>query len=186
MSSSLYLYPENWQYEIAPDTDYIEVLKKLNIIDTTLDNNRYLLSDGFFQQIIFAGCSPHIKLHPAHDSDLDFCHLSINAPSKQVKLMVSQTHSRPRCSGCGQPVANWKNLQDDWQQNPLTSISCQRCQKNQAALELNWKQYAVIARQSLQFHHIYPGEAVPSDRLLNDLVRATSKKWLFGWADSFN
>jgi len=184
MTASLYLFPS--QPSIVDTAIVIKKLQQMNVIAETFVEEKYLLGNEFMHLITFAGCSPYLKLEPNSNSDTEFCHFSYYEQASNHKLLISHTQARPRCPNCNKTIPQWKEHIKEWESNPLSMVQCQACKKENTAFDLNWKRYAAKGGFLLQFHNIFPGEAIPSDHLLAELSLITNTKWQFSWADSFN
>jgi len=63
-------------------------------------------------------------------------------------------------------------------------VRCASCGVNTAVADLDWRQYGLASRCSLEIHQVYPGEALPQDSLLQRLAQATGREWAYAWVES--
>lgn len=184
MNGSLYLFPADAFANPPATLMVLGVLKENKLLGRSLGKQRYLVGDGFFSHISFAGCSPSMKLDPPRDDNGDFTHISLAGPFTRPRLVATKHHSRPRCPHCGQRVGEWKSLITNWQEDPAAAYLCTKCSHTSTAAALDWRRYAACGRLLVEIHQVFPGEAVPSDGLMAVLEKVTGIDWLFAWADS--
>jgi hypothetical protein len=184
MNTSLYLFPAD-PYASPPEVPgMLDVLRKTGLLGKSLGNLRFLIGDRFFQHVSFAGCSPSMLLEQPQDGSDNFTHISLSGPFPQPRLVATRHHSRPRCPHCGQRLNDWKSQLTNWKENPATEYLCRGCNQSSKAATLDWRRYAACGRLLIEIHQVFPGEAVPGDRLMTELKKATGSEWLYAWADS--
>jgi len=183
MNGSLYLFPAA-AFATPPDTSVVlDVLTRNGLLGKALGTNRFLTGDGFFRHVSFAGCSPSMLLEPPGDGSDNFTHISLSGPFSHPRLVTSKHHSRPRCPHCGQRIKDWKSRIVNWQDNPAEETQCSRCNQTSTAAMLEWRRYAACSRLLVEIHQVFPGEAVPGDRLMDELDKASRCEWRYAWAD---
>ncbi|WP_456375427.1 hypothetical protein [Thiolapillus sp.] len=183
MSTSLFLYPLPPLEKPPEMRAVIEPLRQAGFLGKSLDENRYAVGEGFFNCMTFAGCSPHLRLDPPVEGDWRFCHVQIHA-SERPRLRMTPHRGRPRCPVCRAGLADWKKYLDEWKQDASQKLGCVSCGANIAVAELDWRQYGMAARCSVEIHQVYPGEALPQDGLLQLLGKLTGRDWAYAWAES--
>jgi len=185
MNTSLYLFPAD-AFASPPElSSVLDVLKHNGLLGKPLENMRFLVGDGFFRHVSFAGCSPSMQLQQPQDGGDNFTHISLSGPFPQPRLVATRQHSRPRCPHCGQRLNDWKSQITHWQANPATEYLCQECKQPSTAATLDWRRYAACGRLLVEIHQVFPGEAVPGDSLMAALEKATGSEWSYAWADRF-
>jgi len=181
MNGSLYLFPAT--PEAAPDpAPVLAVLEALQVVGTplaeTADKRVFRAGEGFAREVIFAGCSPHLRFEATHADDRDFCHLALHGPLPTPRLFTGPRTGRPRCLSCRARL-------DDWRERavaPLSALPCSACAAACRAIDIDWRQQAAIGRLLVELRNVFPGEATPSDRLLAALHKAVGTDWRYGWA----
>ncbi len=181
MNGSLYLFPV--LPEDAPDlAPVLGVIEALQIagkpLTEALDKRVFHAGDGFVREVIFAGCSPHLRFEPTHTDDRDFCHLVLHGPLPAPRLFTGSRTGWPRCPSC-------RTRLDDWRVRataPLSAQPCPACEVTCRAIDLDWRKQTAIGRLLVELRNVFPGEATPSDRLLSVLREATGSDWRYGWA----
>ena len=184
MNGSLYLFPADPFADPPGLPSVLDVLRKNGLLGKSLENQRFLVGDGFFRHVSFAGCSPSMKLEQPRDGSGDFTHISLSGPFPQPRLAATRHHSRPRCPHCGQRLNDWKPQIMNWQQDPATEYRCKACNQTSTAAALDWRRYAACGRLLVEIHQVFPGEAMPGDGLMAELEKATGCDWRYAWADS--
>lgn len=155
----------------------IAVLRQLAVIGEPLTPQRFAVGPGFGRHIVFAGCSPYLVTEPPADGGPAFTHLLLHGPLAQPILVTAHGQARPRCPNCRQRIAAGqipRNPADNWQ--------CRACAKAFSACELDWRHYGLCGRVMVEVVNVFPGEAAPSDALLQALGDATSGPWRHAWA----
>jgi len=142
------------------------------IIGDAHKNNHYLPAERFLKLITFLGCSPNINLFPVKGEN--HCFISFIKPSEQTVCVGHTSTVNPKCPICTKRIANWKKT--SW---TLAGemCCCDKCQQQTLYAELNWKQECGFARCGFEVNHIYPHEAVPTDKLLNLLNQVSGFDW---------
>jgi Zn ribbon nucleic-acid-binding protein len=183
-NTSLYLFPLP-PLEPPPPAEAVEqVLRDCGLLGRPLEPWCFLAGEAFFQHITFAGCSPHLKLMPADASDRSFTHLCFHREASP-RLRVALQRGRPRCPACRGAVANWKANLHRWREDAGEGFACPACGHVCAVAELDWRQYGVAARLLVEVTRVWPGEAMPGDRLMAALEAATKRRWSHAWAECY-
>ena len=184
----LILLPEN---PLCPPVDcgqLADVLQSIGLIGEPLEleNRRFFpTGDRFLQLISFLGCSPMIELEPPTDrstlasasADGKFCHLFLDC-SKSLVFRTDSQCPPARCPDCRQPVADWRNIIENWKYNPAQADwTCASCDYHGPFTGLNLRKAGGFGRTFIEIRGIYPSEAVPTDTLLASLQRLTDAPW---------
>lgn len=181
--SSLFLFPSD--STAAPGAaSIIETLESSSFIGSRISERDHLVGDKFLNYMTFVGCSPYVRLEPTTEGTGEFCHISILGPFQTPRLFVARNHTRPRCPRCKHRPTDWKARLPQWQVNPAQEWLCENCNISLSPISLDWRQYGAWGRVLVEIHHIYPGEAIPAESILESLQNTTGNSWLFGWADS--
>ncbi len=183
MNTSLFLYPLPPLEEPPDMAAVVEALRQAGFLGRFLDEDRYAVGEGFFNHMTFAGCSPHLRLEPPEDGGWQFCHVQLHAEESPRLRMVPQ-RGRPRCPVCRGNLPGWKDRLVEWKQDGSQMVRCASCGVNTAVADLDWRQYGLASRCSVEIHQVYPGEALPQDSLLQRLAQATGREWAYAWVES--
>jgi len=179
MNGSLFLFPQS--RDDSCDLNSLEqTLQSLDIISDTLSNKKncrvFKAGESFPRHVIYAGCSPYLKFEPENVSDHAFCHVAIHGPFTQAELITGQNTVKPRCPHCRARLKDWQARIHQPAQ------ACPSCEMELETIELDWRQHAAVGRNFVELRNVFPGEAAPSDRLLNNLKQTTDFKWSYAWA----
>lgn len=182
MNGSLYLFPEDPL--AAPEPEQIlTLLRTLEVIGAPFAQGPcqqvFLAGDGFPRHVIFAGCSPHLRFEPADEQDCDFCHVALLGPYEHPRLITGRQTRSPRCPHCQTRLPHWQAALS----SPAAAVTCPSCHQGLTAATLDWRQQAAIGRVLLEFRNVFPGEAVPGDRLTRGMAEVTDLPWRYGWTD---
>jgi len=183
MNTSLYLFPTEAIATVPAISAVSKCLQQLKILGSAFAEYHFLVGNNFFQHIIFAGCSPAMQLKPNPTNDSNFTHISWLISSGDPRLLIANRDARPRCPSCNHKLSNWKTNVLDWIAHPTQSYTCEKCHQSCSVTSLNWRHYAAYGSLLVQIHQVFPGEAVPSEQLVNALQDATEATWTYAWAD---
>ncbi len=178
----LILTPQSPYWALEDPAPLIDKLRSIGLIEQPLANqpNHYLLGDKFMQWISFMGCSPFIRMEPGQD-DEPFCHLIIDGPTPQPRLITGRNTTPPRCAHCRKRLTDWRNTFASWERESTGWLaSCTHCGQMQDPATYDFRQTAGCGRLFLFIENIFPQEAIPSPGLLELLKKATDDQaWVF-------
>jgi hypothetical protein len=176
----LILHPEN----IGSHADaqrVTELLLQIGLIGSAIDGmqNSYSAGETFLQLITFMGCSPHIRFEPEYDQDKGYCYVTMTA-CETLQIRMSEHARPPRCCACKKPVGK------GWQTAVLQGelITCPHCQQQQRPDQLSWRNDSGMGRFFIEIHNIFPGEAQPVPRLLQQLQSIDASQWRYFYLHS--
>lgn len=183
-TSSLYLAPTD--LDSAPVRNTIEnLLSELGVTGAHLGPVSYLAGAGFARHVVFAGCSPHLVMEPPPEGGNGFCHVALHGPFDRPRLVTGPNTRAPRCPACRTPVDNWYETLFGWRTLAEPAV-CDRCGLRASPLRLDWRRQAVVGRVLIEFRNVFPGEATPSDRLMESLHELSGTGWRYAWAASLS
>lgn len=174
MNGSMYLTTEN------PDdafNDLTALSACLNDIGLTGEkiSDFFLCGSQFAQLITFMGCSPHLVMTPPDDGSENFCHIRL-LQFDQPKLLTGQQTAPPRCPACRFRISDWENtLKPD----DVNDWDCPKCRQQTPVAHLDWRQSAGAGKILIEIKNIFPGEAVPVDKLLAALKNLSGNNWKY-------
>ncbi|MES9991984.1 MAG: hypothetical protein ABW098_08525 [Candidatus Thiodiazotropha sp.] len=169
-----YLLPD------SPDA-LLSGLHEIGFIDKALEQAPgYLLGDRFMQLVTFMGCSPYIRLEP-DGSEEPFCHLRLDGPYPQPKLLQGKNTQPPRCEACRKRLISWKTSYESCRASTnRCKASCPHCGHHQDPVTYDFRQSAGCGRLFLCVENIFPQEAIPSPALLEALKRSSNgQTWVY-------
>ncbi|MEW8563570.1 MAG: hypothetical protein AB2541_15785 [Candidatus Thiodiazotropha sp.] len=172
----LVLTPEDPYLAPEDPGDLIQQLREIGFAGERLGqgSTSYMVGDQFMKLVTFMGCSPAIQSAPS-DSDEPFCHLVQSGPHPLPIFLSGRNTTAPRCEACRKRVPQWQGIMGDWAQDPADfTATCPHCGHAQNPANYDWRQSAGCGRYMLCVENIFPQEAVPSTRLLNEL------RWITG------
>lgn len=173
-NGSLVLFPQEAALEAPTFEALAEVLRAAGVLGSPIagGEGEFLAGEGFLQQITFMGCSPFIALEPPADGGA-FCHLRLHGPYAEPRLLWGRNTRPPKCPACGRRIA-------DWQQHlGADAVHCAACGAESRLADCAWRGHAGFGRCFVEIRNIFPGEAVPVDRLLARLQGLGAGPW--GW-----
>ncbi|MCB1774024.1 MAG: hypothetical protein KDI88_10435 [Gammaproteobacteria bacterium] len=177
--TSLFLAPKDAR--ARPDaTALVELLKELDVIGQAIGTATFLAGHGFARHIVFAGCSPHLVMQPPTDGSPAFCHVAVHGPYPEPRLVTGPNTVKPRCPQCRGRFGDWRQRLEQW--NHGDPAVCAQCGSSTPASRLDWRQHAIGASLLLEMRHVFPGEASPSDHLLQRLEQTYGQPWRYAWA----
>ncbi len=178
--TSLFLAPADVQVT-APRDHLVAVLRQLDIIGDAIGHDTYSAADGFSRHVVYAGCSPHLVMRPPADGSRQCCHVAVHGPFSQPRLVTGPNTVKPRCPACRARFDDWRTALPAWLAGDRQAV-CPGCTKTWPAYRLDWRGHAIAGRLLIELRNVFPGEASPSDVLLQALQQATGTGWRYAWA----
>ncbi len=184
---NLYLYPEN---PCAPEDHETlhDVLLNCEFIggkiSSTNAKTRYQTGENFLSLLCFMGCSPNIELTPQDNKP--YCYVEIASTRQDQKFISGKNLRKFRCSGCKQIISNIGKLINTGLVDETESINCPHCQHSFNYKNINWRKTGFIANNWVVVGNIYESEAVPDEKLLDNLKMATGTSWKFAYIRELN
>jgi hypothetical protein len=178
--TSLYLAPADpWS---APEIGKVkQTLDALDMTGAKLGPNSLAAGKGFSRHVVYAGCSPHLQMQPPEDGSLQFCHLALHGPYARPRLVTGPNTVAPRCPSCRTRFPDWRERLAGWT-DASDETRCRACGTISPACELAWRGHAVSGRVLVELRNVFPGEASPSDQLIQSLQEQTGEVWRYAWA----
>lgn len=171
---SLLLHPVNPDYQVDTVT-LINSLSTTGLVGEVIAKLDWKAGENFLQLLTFMGCSPHIRFEPLSAHDQDYCHVSLQLHEQPV-LAFSANSRPPRCRSCGKPVvAAWNDFEVSGH-----SWRCNHCEMlHSSVMQLRWRNDAGFARNFIEIHGIFPGEAQPVPSFMKQLETETATPWRY-------
>ena len=181
MSTGKLILHSNWvQPSIMETRLLVDYLEDMKLIGEPLakDKEQFLTGERFLQLVSFVGCSTNVCLTPKPGNDRNFCSIAITGPLQQPTLIWDSNCRPPRCPDCKTPITNWQ------QHIELDKLKCSKCSKELQLGEISWGRQAGYGRIFIEISNIFPGEARPTQILLEDLTRTTGTDWSYFYTQS--
>lgn len=178
--TSLYLAPLD-PLACPEPTAIKKVLQTLGVVNGSLGANRFAAGEGFTRHVIYAGCSPYLVTTPPVDGSLQFCHVALHGPYPEPCLVTGPNTVAPRCPVCRTRLKGWRERLATWRQQSET-VHCGHCDEHTETYALDWREHAIAGRYLIELRNVYPGEASPSDRLMEQLSQISGFDWRYAWA----
>ncbi len=144
----------------------------------------YCAGEDFLALITFLGCAPSVCLTPPQHGDVAgdaFCHVRLTGPLPDMQYRVNAAGLQVRCR-CGHREADWQVMLTAWENAPQTyRWTCPKCAQASAPPDLKWRHAAAFGRFFIEIWGIYPHEALPSEKLLESLRKASGVAWRFAY-----
>jgi len=173
MTGSLFLTPVAID-SLFNDLQQTEILlRQLGLIDMPYEQ-AFLCGDSFAQLITFMGCSPYLQFEPPADGSKNFCHVSLHH-FEQPRLFTGKQTTPPRCPQCRHRFTDWRERLHE----PTASFNCPGCSTAINMQQLDWRQSAGAGHFFIEIHNIFPGEAVPVDKLMENLQMLANENWRY-------
>ena len=170
----------------APDLDTVRgVLRSLDVIAGPIGAASFAAGTGFERHVVFAGCSPHLSMQPPEDGSLRYCHVALHGPFSHPRLVVGPNTASPRCPACRTRYTDWRERLAAWSDG-TRDAHCAECGHRCSPHTLDWRRQAISGRVLVELRNVFPGEASPSDQLLDGLRDATGEPWRHAWAAYLN
>jgi hypothetical protein len=147
------------------------------------DLTHHLPGPQFLELVTFLGCSPRVAGGPreaaADAGAAYFCHVRVRGPEPELLARTGPNTVPPRCPRCRQRLAAWAQALEDWRHEPTRPWRCTHCGAAMPLPGLDWRQNAAFGRVFVEIWGVHPAEAVPSERLLQELRAVTGFEWSF-------
>jgi hypothetical protein len=165
---------------ISSIESFTSALKEIQLIGETIENSSstFLTGENFLQLISFIGCSTNVCLTPGHSNGGDFCHITIKGSLDKPTIIWDSNCRPPRCPACKKPMHNWQ------QHLNIKKLKCSECSNESQLEDISWGRQGGFGHIFIKIHNIFPGEARPTQILLNNLSRATETEWNYFYTES--
>ncbi len=177
--ASLLLHPNDPLWRLPRPGDLVALLRDLGLLDAEgrLDDpSVYLAGDRFLQLLVFLGCAPQVVLRPDDTGDAQgMCSVRLLAFDTPVFLAANPLPN-VRCAGCRAPASLEPGCSFD------TRYRCGQCGDTVLAGDLDWRRGAGYGCLFVEVRGIHPQEALPSDKLLQELGRFSRRNWKYFFA----
>lgn len=168
----------------SPTGDIEGFLRTIALIAAPLNrqglDHSFYVGKRFLEYVSFLGCSPNLKFSPSSDNDLSFCHIQLIQNPLQTVYRTSKQTRAPQCPNCRYRVEQWQAMLESWQLDPEHYVwCCPNCALESPLPQLRWQHSIGFARYFIRMADIYPYEAVPAEKLLNELQEFTQTSWTY-------
>lgn len=174
--------------ERCPDRDrLVHILSEAGFIAERIPDREcaYRVGPEFFDLLAFVGCAVVIASDPQTGGP--FCHVVVPPASASPRGCHGRNTRAPRCPGCRARLSDWPLRIAQFEQSARTpgsdrqdsAVVCPSCGECRPMWSWDWKQQGGFARLVIQVEEIFPGEAVPTDALIDLLERESDCAWRF-------
>lgn len=129
----------------------------------------------FLSLVSFTGCAVQIETSP--DPHTPFCHIRLPPLSPHPRLHCGRNTRPPRCANCRGRLADWRKRTVHWASHPDQGVTCPSCGKIRPPWQWDWKEQAGFGRRVIFVEEVFPGEATPTQSLLDLLADASGTGW---------
>ena len=168
MSFSLYLYAEQSADATVSTEKLIKYLSEIEFLDLSVDAQIHLPGKQLMDYITFLGCSPSLKLGEI-ESTIRFFYFD------HVNGLGGESIETIKYPLCKHQVDQPSKLLSKFADNPYWH--CPVCGQEGKINEINWRKTAGFSKLFIEVSQIFPKEAIPSDKLLDTLLRFTKTDW---------
>jgi hypothetical protein len=178
---SLFFHADDPLWQPQRTDALVALLQQLGLLGSETELNgsgRYFAGDGFLQLLMFLGCSPQVALAPgAGAAGQAMCFIRLLVFDGPVFLLARPLPA-VRCSQCRANASLPTGF------TCMTRWCCSECGTTVRVADLDWRQGAGCASFFIEVHGVHPQEAIPSDKLLQELGRFSHSNWKYFFADS--
>ena len=158
-------------------------LRGMGLIATPFEfrgGESFLAGPEFPRLLTFLGCSPHLLTDAVDQDAAGFYCLSVAGPFTAVRFVSSRLTRPPACPHCKRRVPEWRGMISAWGNDTRGyAWNCPDCGSASRPEQLNWRQKAGFGRLFVEVHGVFPGEAVPADRLMAGLREISGSAWRY-------
>ena len=178
---SLFLHADDPLWQPQQSGALVTLLQELGLLGSEAGFNgpgRYCAGPGFLQLLMFLGCSPQVALAPGQAvGGQAVCSIRLLAFDEPVFLLARPLPA-VRCAQCRASAS----LPPEF--TFTTQYRCSTCGATAGAADLDWRQGAGCGCFFIEVNGVYPQEAIPSDKLLQELGRFSRCNWKYFFADA--
>ena len=144
-----------------------------------LGGDAYAVGEAFLHLVTFAGCAVRVEVRPSAEPNRPFCHVRIAGPSVEPLMLFGRNTRPPRCPACRAPLRDWRDalLGATAATGHADPLPCPACGRAHSACTWDWKETGGCARLSLSVEEVFPGEATPTDVLMQLLAEIAGTPW---------
>jgi hypothetical protein len=166
----------------APDRGpLIHALDRAGFLGPALwpDGDAYAAGEAFLCLLAFTGCAVQVEVRPSTEPDRPFCHIRIAGPFAEPTILIGRNTRPPRCPACRAALRAWRDALRDWTAAPAHAepLPCPACATVSPACTWDWKETGGCARLILSVEEVFPGEATPTDALMQVLEAVARMPW---------
>lgn len=130
------------------------------------------------QHLTFLGCSPMIASDDSDPTSEQYCHIEIAGPYPQQQFIGGANIKPLRCPHCKERTRGWGSIISPWRQDPThQQWQCQHCGQSTPLHQIHWRRCAGFGQLFLKVWGIFESEAVPGDRLMQQLEQLSGARW---------
>jgi len=156
------------------------------------DETRYRTGPGFLDLVHFYDSHSITRLDYV-DGELvpvevidsrDDCAIILDEVTLTPEFLGGASTIAPLCPKCGHAEEEWGEMLNDWYYRKAEhKWVCPNCQAAHRVYDLDWQDGAALGRFQIIIDRIAYGEAVPTQHLLDALLRLTGFPWKYFYYD---
>ena len=156
-------------------------LERIGLIGSAaeLKANCYLPGGQFMSLVTFLGCSPTVTMAGGSESinDPNTYYIELPDASDEIRLIAGTRVRAPICPQCGVE----KTYKREIPGSALDVIDCDQCMYKGEAYRWNWRRQAGFGRTWINIWGVHEGEAVPGEKLLDELEKLSGFVWNYAY-----
>ena len=180
--NKLAIYPLEFDYKLKNPDKFLASLVRTGFVSdsaTSGDNKkRFLPGEKFMRHLTFLGCSPSVGPGTA-DKSFNNYFIELLTSNKNPGLIASPRLRPPECPGCGNRDIDGRAHQQIRINQASPAWHCLECGQNYAVTEINWRYKLAVATDYIVVHGVFEGEAIPSDKFLDQLAGESGISWTY-------
>lgn len=164
----------------APERELVQgILLQAGFIGAALieDPETFAAGPELLGLLSFTGCAVVLPRPSGSQVDRPACQVAIRGPTPAPRLLWGRNTRGPRCPGCRARLQGWRDRLAVWQERPALAQQCPGCGVISPPWRWDWKQGGGFGRLFVLVEEVFPGEAVPTQELLDLLTRACGSGW---------
>jgi hypothetical protein len=137
----------------------------------------FAVGPRFLELLTFSGCAVRIAAAPGDSPESAFSYVELPPPAPFPRLLWGRNTRPPRCPACRERLADWRRLIRAVAASLPPEVVCPRCGAAQPPWAWDWKEQGGFGRRFVLIEEVFPGEALPTPRLLGVLSDAGGSGW---------
>ncbi len=143
-----------------------------------MGRTHYRPGEMLMHHLTFLGCSPMIASGSDDINGEQYCHVEISGPHGREQFVGGENIKPLRCPTCKERSRDWLSFIEQWRRDPnQDQWQCQHCGAQTPIHSIHWRKCAGFGYLFLKVWGIFESEAVPGDRLMQQLEQLSGARW---------